>query len=160
MADVQRQFPDWNAKQWNQQFSINQDAKIHGFWQETKRTIGGESDDELSILLGDFEESGTSCLAEEMRDFCRGESMEDFESEGAIAEGKRQVVWFDERSRSGDVKMHKNLSAVALDRLLKAPVCISILPPKRERMKQKLTIVYLKATRKTNNVSSISFDAI
>jgi hypothetical protein len=125
MTDPQREFPPgWNAKQWNLQFSIDQDAEIRSFWQEKKRFIrrGGH---ELSFLLDDSEESGSSCLAEEIREFCRWEHVEDFDSEGTITEGQRQVAWFDERTKSGHVRMHKNLSAVALYHLLKAPVCIS-----------------------------------
>jgi hypothetical protein len=121
---------EWDAKQWNRQFSIDQDAEIRSFWQETKRFIRGEGD-ELGFLFDDFEESGSWCLAEQIREFCRGEHLEDFESEGTIRKWQGQVAWADERARSGDVRMHKNLSAVALYRLLKAPVCISNCHPKR-----------------------------
>ena len=132
MADAQREFRlDCDAKQWNLRFSIDKCAEIRGFWPETKPFIRGAGD-ELSFLFDDFEECGSSCLKEEIREFCKGEHEEDFESEGDSREGQRQAAWFDGRAKSGDVRTHKNLSAVALYRLLKEPVCIST---KLERMK-------------------------
>jgi len=132
MADAQREFPlDWDAKQWNPRFSIDKYSEIRSFWQDTKRSIRGEGD-ALSFLFDDFEESGSSCLKEEIREFCKGELEEDFESEGDIRKGQHQVAWFDGRAKSGDVRTHENLSAVELYRLLKEPVCIST---KLERMK-------------------------
>lgn len=137
MADVRRYYPpDWDAKQWNPQFSIDKEVEIRSFWQETKHFIRSEGD-ALSFLFDDFDESGSSCLAEIVREFCRGEYLEDFGSEGTTMKGQRQAAWVDERARSGPVRTRKYLSAVALYHLLKKPVSISSFYSKCNWMKHR-----------------------
>ena len=122
MAEARPHFlPAWDAKRWDPLFSNDRDIEDSSHWREKRRNI--RRSDELSFLLDDLEEPDSSCLSEEVREFCRDEQVEDFESGQTNPEGQRQAAWLDERAWSGSYRQHIDLSAIALYHRLQKPVC-------------------------------------
>ena len=127
MAEARPHFlPELDAKRWDPLFSNDRDVQDSSRWREKRRNI--RRSDELSFLLDDVEEPDSSCLSEEVREFCRGEQVEDFESGKTNPEGQRQAAWVDDRARSGSDRPRADLPAIELYHLLQIPVCCIPMP--------------------------------
>jgi len=122
MVETHQEFSHiWEVKIWDPRFSVDQDIDTGYFWHETMSQIRRKGD-KLTALLTDSEDLG---LTEAVREFCKGERMEDFKPDGFIPEGLRKAAWVDERSISGPVRKNQWLSAPVLYRILSRKVCIA-----------------------------------
>jgi len=96
-----------------------------------KRDIHADGE-EISIFLRDVEDSVPSCKIEEVEEFVQGARLVDLKS-GKGAAGQRRGAWLDDRSfadtKSGQsTREYENpLTATALYRFLKEPVCNELL---------------------------------
>jgi len=93
---------------------------------EVKKKFDADGDD-LGIFFMDSGDAASRYEVEELKDFCRGISLEDVES-GIGTAGHRRAVWLDDRSssqdleRSGHTRQYENpLTATGLRRVLKIP---------------------------------------
>ena len=112
---------DCYAEEWSRLFSNEQNSEESNSHLESRRDINPDVD-ELSISLRESEESGSSCLVEEILEFCDGARIEDLELD-AKREGQHRHAWLDDRSSRvtsiDGVRTYKNpLTAAALYRHL------------------------------------------
>jgi hypothetical protein len=87
----------FHTKKWPSVFSEDRDYKGSRPYIEEIRGIIGEDGDEIGILLEDVEKQIPTCKIEEVKNFCRGASLEDLIS-GTSPEILREDAWLDERN--------------------------------------------------------------
>lgn len=119
---------DSYSKRWPSEFSTDQSVEDCTPYLELRKRTDCEGDEDIwGFLLQATEESGPSCLDEEVKDWCEGKLIRDFEAE-ARKERQRRAAWLDDRGSShlrNDKALRKYpnpLSAATLYGLLKAPV--------------------------------------